>query len=291
MPIKHNTLLAIRITSGINRLIYYTQKLPLVGRKIPDAVYSVPTWKRVFAILALIANVILGVGNRFLYVGLMVWFPVMDMASETWTDADRLTMFMHIFLLLSFVAAGVSYAIMLEPKQEKFVAVKLMRMLPDVYMRTALLYRYLTYFLFCIPALVVFLPRLQVPVWHALALAAVLTLWRVLCEYGHLVLFRRTGKVLIRDNVIVWVTIGICYAWAYAPLFLEGIPLLGGILLQWPVLVLLAAAGLYAWVRLARYDGYRAVVDAASRRDDPLLDFQQMMSDAQKTAVAVKERD
>lgn len=291
MPIKHNTLLAIRMTSAINRLIYYTRKLPLVGSKIPDSVYYMPVWKRVFAILALIASVIWGVGNKFLYVGFMVWIPVTDMAGEAWTDAERLAVFMHIFLLLSFVAAGVSYAIMLEPKREKFVAVKLMRMLPDDYMRTTLLYRYLTYFLFYIPALVFFLPRLKAPVWLALSLAAVLTLWRVFCEYGHLLLFRRTGKALIRDNVTVWVTIGICYAWAYTPLFLEGVPLLGGILLQWPALVLLAAAGLYAWVRLARYDGYRAVVDAASRRDDPLLDFQQMMSEAQKTSVAVKEQD
>ncbi len=282
----NRTLLAIRTTSTVNRLLYYTSKLPLIGRRIPDTIYAIPVWKQAFTILAWIANVLWGVGNRFAYLGLMVYLPTVIAFSDAPADGNRLALFLHIYLLLSFIAAGVSSAKILEPNRDKYVAVKLMRMRPDVYMRTTLLYRYVTYFLYYIPVLAVFLYLLDASILVSPVLAAALTLWRVLCEYAHLKLFERTGRVLVKENLIVWLTIGICYGVAYAPLLWPEMWVLGDLPLLWLVLILLAAAGLYAAARLALYDDYRTIVDAATKRDDPLLNIGQMMSDAQKTAIS-----
>ena len=58
-----------------------------------------------------------------------------------------------------------------------------------------------------------------------------------------------------------------------------------------PVCIVITAGGLFAAIKLARYSGYRGVVDAASKRDDPLLDLGRMMTDAQKKSVKSKDSD
>ncbi len=287
----YSALQALRMSSAVNRWIYYAQRLPLVGGRIPDAVYADAGLKQVVTVFAWIANVLWGLGTKFAYLGLLVYAPTLPELSGLTSDAERLTLFLHIFLLLSFATAGVSSAVVLEPKREKYVAVKLMRMLPEAYMRTTLSHRYIAYFVYYVPALALFLSLLRAPLWLAPALAVSLTLWRVFCEYAHLRLFEATGKVLIKENAAVWLTILLGYAAAYAPLFLEAMPLFGAALRQWPTLLALAALGVYAAAFLARYGDYRAAVDAATKRDDPLLNLGQLMADAQKTSVAAKDSD
>lgn len=281
------TLLQIRVSSGANRILFYAQKLPLVGRRIPESAYRQEDVKSAFAIIAMILGVLWGFANKLAYAGLFAYLP----AAELDLADDRLPFFLHIMLLLSFLAAGISAATMLEPKREKYVAVKLMRMSPGAYKRTQLAYRYTTYFIYYVPTLILCITLLGGTAVQGLMLAAALTLWRVLCEYAHLKLFEKTGIVLIKKALIVWLTIGAAVAAAYAPIFTDAMPLIGMPLTQWWFLVLLAVAGLFAALRLARYADYRTVVDAATRRDDPLLDLGKMMSDAQVTTVETKGTD
>lgn len=204
---------------------------------------------------------------------------------------DQLQLFLHIFLLLSFVAAGGTSASVLETKRKKYIAVKLMRLSPATYMRSSLCYRYCTYFVYYIPALLLFTSLLGASLMQALALAVTVTLWRVFCEYMHLKLFEKTGVVLIRNNLIVWLIIGLSYTAAYTPLLLHWTPNSGSLLIGLPAVLVITVLGIFAAVQLARYPDYRTAVDAATKRDDPLLDIGRMMSDAQKTNVRSKDSD
>lgn len=284
------TLLAIRISSAANRLVFYAQKLPLIGRSIPDAVYANLNVKKAVTVVALLLSVVWGLASKLLYVGLLVYLPV-AILGESLPQEERLRLFLHIFLLQSVFAAGITSATVLEPKRDKYIAVKLMRLEPGRYIRAALGYRYVTFFLYYIPALLVFGVPLGASVLQAVALATAVALWRIGCEYAHLKLFERTGTVLIRKNAVVWLTIGLAYALAYLPLLTDRAPVLGDVPLSAPALVVLAAAGVYGAVRLARYPDYRSAVDAASKRDDPLLNIGQMMTEAKKTDVRTKDRD
>ncbi|WP_127585388.1 hypothetical protein [Paenibacillus koleovorans] len=285
-----STLLAIRTSSTANRLIFYAQKLPLIGGRIPGTLYSNLAGKKVISILATILTLLWGLLSKLAYTGLLVYLPAVGL-SGLLSQEDQLQLFLHIFLLLSFGVAGITTATMLEPKREKFIAVKLMRMLPAVYMRTTLGYRYTTYLIFYIPALMIFLPLLGASFLQALTLAVSVTLWRVWCEYLHLKLFEKTGMVLIKNNLLVWLAIGLGYAAAYAPLVLDWTPNTGAVLFGLPTFLVISALGLVAAVLLNNYSNYRTVVEAATKRDDPLLDIGRMMTEAQKTAVRPKEMD
>lgn len=291
MPGMFSALLAIRTSIATNLLIFYIQKLPIVGKLVKNGIYANLELKKAISILALLLTWVWGFILRFLYVGLMIYLPVAGLAGGEWSEEQRFRQFVHIFAIISFAVASVSSATVLEPKREKYIAVKLMRLSPARYMRTTLAYRYATFGIYLLPAMLLFATLLGASILEALMLTLMITLWRVLAEYGHLKLFERTGIVLIKKTGIVWAVILIGYAAAYAPLLLDKVPSTGDYLLLWPVVIVIAAGGLFAALRLARYGRYREAVDAATKREDPLLNIGRMVADAQKKSVESKDGD
>lgn len=275
------TLLAIRTSSVANLFIFYFRKLPLIGKLLPESAYANLPIKRAAAAIVFIASIVWGFASRFLYLGLMVYWPV-SAFGENLPQEDRLQLFFHIFILLSFAVAAVSQAYMLAPQRIKYIAVKLMRMPANRFMRASLGYRYFTFFMYLLPAAIVFASLLGASALQIAILAVTVTLWRLFSEYLHLILFGKTGHILIKNNLVVWLTIGVGYAAAYAPLFLQAVPPTGTALFNLPAALAISALGLYAATRLARYPDYYSVVDAAAKKDDPLLDFGQMVREAEK---------
>ncbi|OAB41688.1 hypothetical protein [Paenibacillus glacialis] len=285
-----NTLLAIRTSIAANLFIYYIQKLPLIGKHVTDSIYSNLNLKKAVSVIVFLISLLWGFVIRLAYVGLLIYLPVVGLGKELSAE-DQLQHFVHIYFLISFVVAGVSSATILEPKREKYVAVKLMRQSPTRYMKATLGYRYVTFMVYLLPAMLLFASMLGASITETILLVASVTLWRILTEYMHLKLFDKTGMVLIKNNVIVWIVIGIGYAAAYIPLLFDRIPVTSTILLSLPIYLVLVVGGIFAAVRLARYSNYSGAVDAATKRDDPLLDLGRMMSEAQKTSVKSKESD
>lgn len=285
-----SALLAIQTSTYANVFIYYLRKLPFLGKLLPAALYSHREWKQTMAILARVFITLWGFLSRMAYVGLLLYFPVVHFG-ETLSEAERLQQFVHLFFLISFVVAGVSSAAILEPKRSKYIAVKLMRMSPAHYMRTTLTFKYVTYFIYILPALLLFGTQLGASVGFVLLLAGSATLWKVGCEYLHLKLFEAKGIVLIKKTGIVWIIMLLGYVGAYLPILTGSIPFTGGVLLYWPVHLIGIGFGLYAARHLARYPDYRTVTDAATRRDDPLLDLGRVMREANQYSVQSKESD
>lgn len=284
------TLLNIRTSTLTNIFIYYIQKLPFIGKLVSDQVYANLSMKKNISIIAFIVSILWGFALRFAYVGVFIFLPVVALG-QTFTTAEQLQHFIHIFFLLSFLISGVGVATILEPKREKYVAIKLMRLSPKTYMLATLGYRYLTFFIYLLPAMILFSTLLDASVLEAIVFTLSLTLWRILTEYLHLKLFNKTGIILIKNMLIVWTTIGIGYVIAYLPLLLDWSPATASVISSVPAYAIFILTGLFAAVKLARYADYRGVVDAATKKDDPLLDIGRMMTEAQKTSVESKAGD
>ena len=286
-----NTLLAIRTSSAINLFFYYVRKLPLIGKAVNNSVYARTDLKRSVAVLAFAVLLLWSLVSKLLYLYFLVYLPVTAAAGEFSPAREPLALFVHVFALISLVVAGIGSANVLEPKREKYVAVKLMRMSPEHYMRAVLSYRYVVFLASYIPALLVFVLLLQGTVLQAAMLAVSVAAWRVLCEYLHLKLYEKTGIVLVKQVAVVWLVIIAGYIAAYLPLFLEQAPTVGSILMHGAAPLAIAVLGAWAAVRLARYRHYREAVDAATKRDDPYLNVSGMIADANKKSIEAKESD
>ncbi|PLT43673.1 hypothetical protein B8V81_2104 [Paenibacillus pasadenensis] len=291
MSSVYRLLRAIQVASFANRLVYYMRRLPWIGSRVPESLYARRGWKRAASWAAIVLELLWAVANKLIYVGLCVVLPALWMR-EAGHAADPLPSALAILLPLSFFTACLWNARVLEPKRDKFVAVKLMRIPGELYMKATLTYRYVVFFLSFLIALAVLLPFVGGSMLGGALLALSITMWRLAAEYGHLLLFERTGIVLIKKNGLIWASILVGLALAYGPPLLGlapdlRLPALPAALLA-ALIALLGAAAVW---RLARYPRYREAVEAATRRDDPLLDLGRMMAEAKKADVAVKQDD
>lgn len=284
------TIQAIRIASGANRLIYYFNRIPIVGKLLKDDIYSNAALKQAFAVVVVILRILWGFLSTFAYLGLVVFLPVI-LTSREMPLAEQYDLFLHIFVSLSFVVASVSNVYILVPKRNKYICVKLMRVPAASYMHATLMLKGLTFFIFFIPALTVFVSLLGAPWWHGGLLALLLVAWRTVCEALNLWAFDKRGIVLVKKMVWVWSVIGLGYLLAYVPL-LSGEALVNSpVLINIPMSVIITVLGSLAAIYIGRYPDYRSVVDVVSKIDDPLLDMNRMMKDARVAEVQTKEKD
>ncbi|MGO4375664.1 hypothetical protein AB4Z21_33925, partial [Paenibacillus sp. MCAF20] len=129
----YRLLLDVSVSSFLNRTVYYLRRLPLVGRAIPESLYGSLEWKRAIAWLVLIAQLLWAVLNKGIYLGLMAFMPAMAI-NERNPELHSLELFLAILLPLSFLTASIWNARVLEPKRDKYVAVKLLRISATAYM-------------------------------------------------------------------------------------------------------------------------------------------------------------
>ncbi|WP_251564595.1 hypothetical protein [Paenibacillus pasadenensis] len=286
----YRLLLLIQVSSFMNRLVYYIRRLPGIGRLVPESFYARNGLKRAMSVVVFILGVLWAVANKFIYLILMIYGPLLLMAGR-FPPEDRLLLFLNLLLPLSFLTAFIWNARVMEPKRDKYVAVRLMRIRPDQYMKATLSYRYLLFFVSFFIALAVMMPLLGGSLLDAFMLALCVTMWRVIGEWAHLKLFQLTGIVLIKNQAVVWLSIFAGAAAAYGPALLGKAPGYGQILLMEPVVICVAVLGAASAYALLRYKDYPAAVEAATKRDDPLLNLGKMMSDAKRADVETKESD
>ncbi|AWB45596.1 hypothetical protein DCC85_16280 [Paenibacillus sp. CAA11] len=285
-----NTSLRIKVSSVANALIYYLQRLPLIGKQIKDRAYANLGVKRFAAVVALILTILWGFLNKLLYVGLLIYYPAVYM-SEGLSQLEQQNLFLHMFVMLSFLAGAMSNSQILYPKREKYVAVRLMRLPADRYMHALMSSRYVSFLVYFLPVVTVLFGLTGAPVWQGVLLTLFMVLWRVASEALHLWVFDKKGIILIKNNAVIWLGIFAGAALAYLPLLLEMPVLSVRLFLSLPVALIFTAAGLWGIWYLARYPRYRAAVYAITQKDEPLLNLGQMMKDAQKADVETKEED
>ena len=285
-----NTLMAIQTATYVNLLLYCLRLVPPLRRIVRESAFARVRLKKAIAAVVRIAVPVGQAALSLAYVGFVLPLPVTSFG-ERLLPEEQLAQFVHALFLLSFVVAGVTSAAMLEPRRGKFIAVRLLRMSPAEYMRVTLTHKYVWYFLRMALALALFGRLLGLEVWRAALLAAAAAMARVLWEYVHLKAFERAGFVIVRKTGLVWAVILAGYACAYAPLVWPAAPSLAPLILHPVFLVAVIAAGAAAAYRLARYGNYRAVVEAATRRDDPMIDLGRAMSEANRRSLRMGEAD
>lgn len=283
-------IMQIRGASGANRLLYYFKRFPVIGNKIKDEVYSRTSLKNMLAVIVTILKVLWGFLSKFAYLGFMIYLPLMYASSEL-PPSEQYQQYLHMLVTVSFGVAAVSNAVILEPKRDKYICVKLMRLPAASYMRSTMAQRGLTFPLYFMPAAGVFAYLLGAPVWQGIVLSLLLTAWRIGAEAVHLWIFDEYNIVVVKQTAWVWTVIVIGYVLAFVPLAAGMSYRISEILFSLPVIGAVALIGLAGALYIARYPDYRRAVDAVTKIDDPLLDMGRMMKEARVKEVETKEQD
>lgn len=101
----------VSIAITINRLIRFGQKLPWIGRRIPDSLYGHQDSKTILLILANLYRLIRRLMFKALYIALLVAFSFTAMEiNEQPTGSFNLDAVLTLFFFLSFITAPLVYS-------------------------------------------------------------------------------------------------------------------------------------------------------------------------------------
>ncbi len=119
-------LFLLNNTYQSNSLLYYLQKLPLVGKYVPSSVYSIGWLKVLAGVISVLIAIVMMFFTKSLYAIIVTFisgliYPALNV------KADTSEMFLLIFISLSIVG-GWSNTKILVPKKEEYYAIVFMRM-------------------------------------------------------------------------------------------------------------------------------------------------------------------
>lgn len=263
MTERYRTIFKIRAATSCNVLIYFIKRFWIVGKEFPDSLYKEGSLKTVVTMIALIIKGFYGILKKAAYVLVMVWLPVAVINDLDFLDLKGFgTVCFYILFWLSCVSGPLQDSLIFAVKQEKFIAVRYMRIRPAEYIRNTLPAYYLGFSVsFLLPLLLLALIAGMKP-FHAFVMLLHMVSFRLLGESFQVWLWEHTKKVFSRNTVIVWITIGLCAAAAYIPVVQSRpVGVWGEILFTTPAMLVSAVIlGAAFWYLMWGYPNYDVLV-------------------------------
>ncbi|MDD3170065.1 MAG: hypothetical protein PHC91_11470, partial [Eubacteriales bacterium] len=277
-------------TINANRVIFYLKRMPLVGKRIPDRLYSDSELKMIATVVVTILNVMRKLIGKALYVGLMMVLPLMLLFKEI-QPGDYPAAFLHLFFFLSMIAGTVQISALLESNRNKYICIRLMRFNARDFVVPTLFARHTANFIYFLPSIMIAYALLGGEVLHGLLLLLLMTAFRLSFEAVQLLVYDKTKILINKRYLIQWIVIIPSLTAAYLPLFFRSVWPVGKVLFSLPVALLFAAAAAAAIGYILKYPEYKRVTEATLKLDDIMVDFSKMKGEATFSSVKMKEKD
>ena len=150
------TILQIKATVNANTFLYYLKRLWVIGKHVPDRVYREEGLKNFLAVLTTVLGQLLKLFGKAVYLGLAAWLPLMLALEKGLLEpAQAPAQLVNILFFLSCVVGPMQDSAVFGVTQQKYIALKYMKMPPRRYVYADLIMRYVPFFLYFLPVLLV----------------------------------------------------------------------------------------------------------------------------------------
>ena len=250
-------IIFMRTALWVNAFLYYLKRIPLAGQLIPDSVYANYSLKKILAAAAFLVRQLADFAGKPLYLLIFVLLPAQLLAGKilVW-EGRTFSLMVHILFFLNCIIGSLGDSRILTVTRDKITLLKYMKGDVRSYTYAALCLKYVPFFLYYLPFLILFSMLLGGTAVQGLFLWILLAAARCMGEAFQLYVFDRTGKVYNRNMAYSWSIIGIGLAGAYL-LPLSGLSLPASFLLHPASMVFCLACGSGSlYYILAGYKGY-----------------------------------
>ncbi len=178
-----------------NTLIYRLKQLPLIGKYIPNSLYSNDGLKILFNIIVSLYKVIAPFVGKFIYIYLMIVLPI-----ESLQDANT---FLNIFVFLTIVGAFCNTG-MFNPTKEKYYSIILMRTNAKKYALADFMYFLFKLVISFYPAVIVFGLLFKINLFILLLLPIFVVFMKIIGNRILLMYYEKKNKVLNENNFVLF---------------------------------------------------------------------------------------
>lgn len=181
--------------------------------------------------------------------------------------------------------------IALETNRNKYICVKLMHLPAREYMKAAFVRCYIPMFIQFIPAVTLFSMILGASAWWGLIFAFIITTSRVFWEAVHLFIHKKTGVIIAKNQIIIWVSIFLGLMSAVLVTVFKLRIFTSSFIVSIPTIVLVLATFIGGVLYLIKFNGYQDAVDAVTKQDDPLLNVMNNFNATKFDDVKIKDKE
>lgn len=272
----------------VNAFCYYFKRLWVVGKWMPDSIYSRYRLKRALSVVAVIVRQLIDFCGKPLYLIFFVGLPLLLATDpEGASQGQAFAAMASILLFLNGVIGALGDSQIFTVTRDKVTCIKYLHMDARTYLQGFLTFKYLPFFVYYLVWLLLAARLLGATLLQGFFLWLMLASFRMMGEAFQLWVFDRTGKVFSRNMACNWAVIAVGLAGAYVPLALGWTQPLGAVLLH-PLCVAgytaLGAASLW-FVTV----GYRGYGEKFHRSLDLNFLFSSLIKSSSGSAAAFKE--
>lgn len=274
-------MIDIRAALWVNSFAYFFKRLWLVGKCLPDSIYSNYRLKRTLSAAAVVIRQLIDFFGKPLYLFTFAVLPFAALAGQ------EFAFLVQAFFFLNCVIGAFGDSQIFTVTRDKVTCIKYMHMNGRTYVKCFLAFKYLPFFLYYLPWLLFFTRLTGGTLVQGVLVWFMLLSFRMMGEAFQLAVFDRTGKVISRNMFYEWGVIGLGLAGAYLPAFLGWNWRLHSILLHPAVCaVYTVIGGVCLWYIARGYGGYE---EKFHRSVDPNFLFSSLLKSSSGTSGSVKE--
>lgn len=283
----------LKTVMQVNVFLYYLKRLWVIGKVIPDQVYGLNSAKKVLTVLIAILMQIAGFAGKGLYLAVMVGLPFLFLGkNQIMAPGEQFLWMVHILFFMNCILGPLQDSQVFSVTRQKITCIKYMQMDASRYVQASLLFKYVPFFVYYLPFLVIAARITGGSVIQGMGLWLLLISFRMMGEALQVYLYDKKGFVLSRNMGFAWGVIIIALVAAYLPLFLHLPQTVAPVIIH-PAFVLLAAiaGGACFYYLMWGYKGY-------GKKLKQSIELKYLFSDAMKQAkqssfaeVEMKEKD
>jgi hypothetical protein len=190
------TILKVEASIGINAVLYFLKKFPILKTWLRNVSYTFLGLKRFIGYVSVLFFLIYGTLKSLLFFVIFIFLPAQIPAGTG--SRDPMTLIVFFYLAARFLRSD-----LLELNNQKFVMVKELRMNPGQYARAFLVKKEGFRFVSRSVVLMAFSGILGISPIEALTVSIFAAMIGLAAETLHLLIFRRTGKTIADSNTLL----------------------------------------------------------------------------------------
>lgn len=276
----------------VNAFIYYFRKLWIIGKWMPESLYSSYKAKRRLNIAALIVRQVIDLLAKPLYLLIFTFLPVLMLEEKaSLSDGQGFYVLVHILFFLSCYIGAFGDSHIFSVTRDKITFIKYMHTNARDYIKNSLALRYIPFFLYYLPTLIGAALLLGATALEGIIAWLMFICFRMAGEALQLFIFDKTGKVPGRSMLYEWLIIGTGLPLAYY-LPYRGYILPGSVLFHPAAVVFyLVFGGFCIYYITAGYAGYEKKLPRSIDLNFLFANMMKTSSGAAFKDVEIKEKD
>ncbi len=266
---------------GANTFIYFIKRIPLIGKKVPESLYSKTKAKITLGIIFEIMSFLFGFIKKAIYVGVMIALPALYFSKES---GNLQEVALQIFFILSFILGPIINTTLMPRDEKPFNMIRLMRVDAKKYFISEMVYTRVLAFIHFTPVMMLLFSSVK-----GLILTFEFILIRFIWEFIHLFVFSRFNKMISNMDIFIGTLVIICPLLAYVPLFFHVNIGLHRWIYDYRIIILLFLLSVLSLRYIFKYKRFKDIGKIICTKDN-VLEKQKLVKDVQFKDVEINEK-